>query len=159
MNFLELNLADGRKLDIPPYAVQFLEGLDPESRKANPGCKSGLFYDVGGVQPSAGGSSSQSTLQSALVTDEFAELAKAVRLATPCPRVELTTAHGEGVLIETGRIVAIRELAEDHPNGAKCCISHRIGERVLPLDVKQTRDEIRKAMEESVPAPPSPSEK
>lgn len=154
MNFLELTLADGRKLDIPPYAVQFLEGLDKDSRKANPKCYSGLFYDVGGVQPHPAGGFSQGSLQSAVVREKFDELAKVVKLATPAPRVELVTAHGEKVLLECERIVSLSELPDDHPNSGKTRVTHRVGDRMLPLDVNETRDDIRKAIADA--APPQP---
>ena len=154
MNFLELTLQDGRKLDIPPFAVQFLEGLDPESRKANEGCNAGLFYDVGGLQPQPGGGFADGTLKSAVVQETYDDLVKAVRLSSPVPRVELTTALGEKALLECNRVVSLQDLPGDHPNGAKCVVTHRVGTRMLPLDVTETRDEIRKAMADAVPPQP-----
>ncbi len=143
MNFLEITQSDDRKLDLPAGSVLFVEGLDPDAKKENAGCKSGLFYDLGGEQPNGRGGFQQGKLQSALAKETFAKLAKAVRAASPTPRIEVKSSLGQPALIEVGRIVSLQDLPDDHPNGGKCVITHTVGARLLPLDVKQTRDEIR----------------
>lgn len=142
MTFLELTLADGRKLDVPPFAVFFVEGLDKQSRDDNPGAKSGLFYDVGGIQPRASGGFASGSLQTALVKEPFAKIVKALAKMHPVPRVAVETTAGQPVMLEPNRIVMLAEL-----EGGKCRVTHRVADRILPLDVKQSRDEIRTAME------------
>lgn len=150
MTFIECTLADGRKLDLPPYAVQFLEGLDDKARAEHPGCKSGFFYDVGGLQPTANGQFQHGTLQSALVQEPYAKLAKAVRAGHPgVARVELETPTGLRVMLECERIVSLQDR-----EGGGAVITHRVGDRMLPLNVAQSRDEIRAAMAEQNPPPP-----
>lgn len=146
MTFVELTLQDGRKLDVPPYAIQFVEGLDPGAREQCEGCVAGLFFDVGGEQPQPGGGFGHGTLQSAVVRETYETIAAAVREHSPGARVELETALGQPVMLECDRIVSLQDSPADHANGGKCNVKHRVGSRVLPLDVVQTRDEIRSAM-------------
>lgn len=141
--FAELTFGDGRHLDIPPLTIVFVEGLDPEAKKSNPGCRSGLFYDLGESDPRTG---MPLPPRAAVVQEPFAKIVKMVRSASPAPRIEVDTAFKAKALLEVARVVSLQDLAADHPNGAKCQITHRIGARLLPLDVLQTRDEIRALM-------------
>lgn len=148
--FAELTLGDGRRLDVPAASVIFLEGLDPDARKAHPDCRAGLFYDLGPVQ---GDDPTQPTARTALVRESFADLADIIKDAVPHPRIEVTTSLDQPALLLVGNIESLLELAADHPGGGKCQIMHRLGTRLLRLDVIQTRDELRAAMRAAVMPP------
>jgi hypothetical protein len=148
--FAELTLADGRKLDVPAASVLFLEGLDPDARKAHRGCKAGLFYDLGPVQGDPAGTT---TVRSALVKEDYSTLVEIVRGASPHPRVEVKTTREQPALMLVANVESLLELPADHDGGGACQIMHRLGTRLLRCDVVQTRDELRAAMQAAV-APP-----
>lgn len=133
-NFATLTMQNGQPLDIPASSIVFLEALDAEAKLKNPGCRSGLFFDLGnGPQP-------------VVVQEPFPKLAKVLRAARAEPLVEVTSAHKAKVLLIVSNIIGLRGLADDHPNDGKCQITHRIGPRILPLDVLEPYDAIKAMM-------------
>ena len=143
--FLTLTLPNGLPLDIPAASVVFLETLDPDSAKANPGCKTGLFFDLG------------NGAQSAVAREPFPKLQKAIAPARPGEFMTVTNVHKGKVLMLKANVLSLRGLADDHPNDGKCQISHRIiaastaerpgGPRVLLLDVLEANDEVKALMQ------------
>lgn len=133
-NFLSLTLPNGQPLAIPASSVVFLEALDADAKATSPNCKSGLFFDLGNGP------------QATLAQEPFPKLAKAMRAARPEPLVEVTTANKAKAIILVANIIGLRGLADDHPNDGRCQITHRVGPRILPLDVIETYDAITAAM-------------
>lgn len=131
--FLELTQSNKQPLDIPMFSVLFAEELNAETQKEL-GAKCGLFYDVG-----AG-------LQNALVTEPFGKIEKAL-VERKADFVRLRSVQDKPIMLMKSNIRAIRGLGDDHGNEAKSQIIHSVGQQVLPLDVLDTRAEIREKMD------------
>lgn len=159
MPFLELTLANKQPLDIPAESVLFLESLDDAGRQAFPGCRSGIFFDLGNGS------------QNMAVQEPFPKIAKAVQEAAPVRWLQLQRADKGKVLIAAHNIVSLRGLPDDHPNDGRCQITHRItppttntpaeytGPRFLLVDVIETRNDIKAMLPAPPPAPAAEGER
>ena len=131
MNFLTVTLTDGGKVDIPPGSVVFIEDLNKAEQGKWEHCKTGLFYNLG-----------DGSTRVLMVREESEAVAKSVLPASGGTWIKLDRPNGAVVRCPSTCVLAMTEHAAAKDGEAKCTAQLRIGERIHPYAVTQTRDEI-----------------
>lgn len=139
--YLELTLANGNALDIPPSSVTLFEAMHRGKNANFPEARSFIRYTLGQDD------------RIGLLSDSFEDLLRLLDVnVRPGVWVLLTREDGDRVALRADDILA-REAVETEKGACKLVFAMGASRTTGELIVRETRDEVKKAMEPPAPEP------
>ena len=141
---IELVLADGRGIDIPPGSVTCFEAMHPGKNESFPDARSFVRYSFGDVD------------RTAVINQSFDDLVRMLDInVRPADWLLLTREDGDRIALLNGSVLSREEIA-DGTGACKLVVAFGIERRLGELTVRETRDEVKGLME-ARPAEPMPA--